>query len=153
MLSSQTSEKRTKSEQPMASASRSNMRTGPNSCSSSSTPSRALNGSHEEHNKMAGGGEDDSSLKFEDLEILKTIGTGTFARVCLCRIKNNKTVNRQCFCAVIGFLKIPDGRHESGIFFKFFVAIRTFRIVNFLEYSGIEFFYTLSFDISLQQIL
>jgi len=41
----------------------------------------------------AGGEDDDSSLKFEDLEILKTIGTGTFARVCLCRIKNNKTVN------------------------------------------------------------
>ena len=34
----------------------------------------------------------DDSLKYEDLEILKTIGTGTFARVCLCRIKNNKAV-------------------------------------------------------------
>jgi len=32
----------------------------------------------------------DDGMKLEDLEILKTIGTGTFARVCLCRIKNGK---------------------------------------------------------------
>ena len=31
----------------------------------------------------------DDTMKLEDLEILKTIGTGTFARVCLCRIKNS----------------------------------------------------------------
>ena len=123
VLSFQAFEERTKSKQPMASASsRSNMRTGPSSCSSSITPSGALNGSHEEHSKMAAGGEDDSSLKFEDLEILKTIGTGTFARVCLCRIKNNKTVNRQCFCAVNGFFKKKSRRHESGDFFIRFSA-------------------------------
>jgi len=62
---------------------------------SSNNSSAAMNGSHTDDK---GGGDNDSSsssnLKFEDLEILKTIGTGTFARVCLCRIKNNKTVNR-----------------------------------------------------------
>ena len=30
-----------------------------------------------------------SDLRFEDLEILKTIGTGTFARVCLCRLRSS----------------------------------------------------------------
>lgn len=29
------------------------------------------------------------NLRVEDLEILKTIGTGTFARVCLCRLRNS----------------------------------------------------------------
>lgn len=74
-----------------ASSHRTSMRSGP--------PNSSMNGgSHEDQSKMAaaaaGGDSDSSSLKFEDLEILKTIGTGTFARVCLCRIKNNKTVSR-----------------------------------------------------------
>lgn len=33
------------------------------------------------------------NLRVEDLEILKTIGTGTFARVCLCRLRNNSNNN------------------------------------------------------------
>ena len=33
------------------------------------------------------------SLRVEDLEILKTIGTGTFARVCLCRLRNANVNN------------------------------------------------------------
>ena len=33
------------------------------------------------------------NLRVEDLEILKTIGTGTFARVCLCRLRNSNVNN------------------------------------------------------------
>jgi len=58
---------------------------GNSSSSSSSAPPPPL------HTQTATPPGDDS-LKYEDLEILKTIGTGTFARVCLCRIKNNKAV-------------------------------------------------------------
>jgi len=37
----------------------------------------------------------DDTMKLEDLEILKTIGTGTFARVCLCRIKNSSAHSKK----------------------------------------------------------
>ena len=33
------------------------------------------------------------NIRVEDLEILKTIGTGTFARVCLCRLRNSSGNN------------------------------------------------------------
>ena len=33
------------------------------------------------------------NIRVEDLEILKTIGTGTFARVCLCRLRNSSGTN------------------------------------------------------------
>jgi len=53
-----------------------------NSLSSSSSSSSSTSTSKSSSSSSS------SDLKFEDLEVLKTIGTGTFARVCLCRIRN-----------------------------------------------------------------
>jgi len=62
--------------------------------SSSSVPSKLEQMAGGQSSKVIGGppimtsSSKKSDLKFDDLEVLKTIGTGTFARVCLCRMRN-----------------------------------------------------------------